>query len=108
MSLPVLSPGTLVKPQTRDGRFHWWAVVSDPGPVSDPRRIIELARTEPERADQHIRLRRDRVHTDASRRSRYDVKPTLPSRHIDRNPDTGRFVASASKKHHGRRTDATR
>jgi hypothetical protein len=45
MSYPLLVPGTLVKPQTRDGRFHWYAVVRDPGPARNPRRIIELART---------------------------------------------------------------
>src|SRR5262245_21997520 len=78
MILPVLTAGTLVKPQTRDGRLHWWAVVADPVPAGDPRRRITWQRSEPQRADQHIRLRRDRVHTDA-RLSKYDTKPTPPA-----------------------------
>ena len=49
----------------------------------DPRRIIELARTEPQRADQRVRLRRDRVHTDALRISIFDVKPTVPPIYAD-------------------------
>jgi hypothetical protein len=36
-------------------------VVKDPGPARDPHRIIELARTEPQRADQRVRVRRDRA-----------------------------------------------
>jgi hypothetical protein len=69
MSYPVLAPGTFVKPQVTDLRFHWLIVLSDPGPASNPRRIIKLQRTEPARADQYIKLRRDRVDvcTDVSR-----------------------------------------
>jgi hypothetical protein len=78
MSYPVLAPGTLVKPQVSGLRFHWLRVVEDPGPAHHPRRIIELCRTEPERADQRVRVRRDRVHEDATKISVFDVKPTPP------------------------------
>jgi hypothetical protein len=77
MNFPLLAPGSLVKPQTSDLRFHWLRVVDDPGPENLAKRIVTLARTEPERADQWIKVRRDRVHTD-TRMSVYDVKPTLP------------------------------
>src|SRR5262245_45808976 len=76
MGYPVLPSGSLVKPQVRGLNFHWLRVVNDPGPADNPCRIIELARTEPNRADQRIQLRRDRVHTDASRMSMFDVKPS--------------------------------
>jgi hypothetical protein len=78
MSYPLLPTGTLVKPQVRGLNFHWLRVVDDPGPAHHPRRIIELQRTEPERADQRVRVRRDRVHTDTTKISVYDVKPTAP------------------------------
>ena len=80
MSYPVLAPGTLVKPMIHGLLFHWLKVVEDPGPAHHPKRIITLARTELERADQHIKLRRDRIHDDASRMSVYDVRPTNPPR----------------------------
>jgi hypothetical protein len=51
MSYPLLEPGSLVKPQVAGLRFHWLTVIADPGPARNPRCIIELARTEPERAD---------------------------------------------------------
>ena len=73
---PVLTPGTLVKPQVRGLTFHWLRVIEDPGPEHHPKRIITLARTEPERANQWLKVRRDRVHADASRMSVFDVKPT--------------------------------
>jgi hypothetical protein len=76
MSYPVLAPGTLVKPQIRGLTFHWLRVVEDPGPEHLPKRVVTLARTEPERADQWLKVRRDRVHDDASRMSVFDVKPT--------------------------------
>jgi hypothetical protein len=75
---PVLPPGTLVKPQVRGLTFHWLRVVDDPGPEHLPKRVIVLARTEPERSDQWVRVCRDRVHADASRMSVSDVKPTAP------------------------------
>ena len=73
---PVLAPGTLVKPQVRGLTFHWLRVVEDPGPEHLPKRVVTLARTEPERADQWLKVRRDRVHADASRMSVFDAKPT--------------------------------
>jgi hypothetical protein len=75
-SYPILPPGTLVKPQVRDGRFHWWRVVHDDGPEHLANRVIVLCRTEPERCDQHVLVRRDRVHVDA-RMSIFDVQPTV-------------------------------
>jgi hypothetical protein len=105
MSYPILPPGTLVKPQVRGLNFHWLRVIDDPGPANLARRVVTLARTEPERSDQHVRLRRDRVHADASRMSVFDVKPTLPAPVISavrerrrRDPETGRFVV---EKRHG-------
>jgi hypothetical protein len=63
MSYPLLAPGSLVKPQ--DGlNFHWLRVVDDPGPENLAKRVITLGRIEPERFDQWIKVRRDRVHTD--------------------------------------------
>ena len=76
MSLPVLEHGTLVKPQVSGLLFHWLQVLHDPGPESDHRRRIVLARTEPSRSNERLLLRRDRVHTDASRMSVWDVVPT--------------------------------
>jgi hypothetical protein len=85
MSYPLLAPGTLVKPQVRGLNFHWLRVVEDPGPAHHPRRIIELQRTEPQRADQRVRVRRDRVHTDNLCRFRREaahdsgmMSPTVP------------------------------
>lgn len=76
MSLPILPHGTLVKPQVSGLLFHWLQVLHDPGPASDRKRRIVLARTEPERRNERLLLRRDRVHTDASRLSVWDVVPT--------------------------------
>jgi hypothetical protein len=63
MSYPLLAPGSLVRPQ--DGlNFHWLRVVRDDGPENLAKRVVVLQRTEPDRADQHVLVRRDRVHTD--------------------------------------------
>jgi hypothetical protein len=79
MSYPILAPGQLVKPQVRGLTFHWLRVIEDPGPAGSGRRIITLQRTEPQRAEQHVKLRRDRVHSDPSKVSMFDVPPTPPA-----------------------------
>ena len=85
-----------MKPQVGGLRFHWLRVLKDDGPARNPRRIIELARTEPARADQRIRLRRDRVHTDA-RISIFDVKPTAARRCRHQTGDPGRSRPEGSR-----------
>jgi hypothetical protein len=57
MQYPILKPGTLAKPQTRDGRFQWMQIIDDPGPAHDHTRRITLQ----DRRGNPVIVRRDRV-----------------------------------------------
>ena len=92
MKYPILKPGTLAKPQTRDGRFHWLAVIHDPGPPHKRDRRITL---QGRQAGTSTIVRRDRV-TVGSPRSIFDS--TLAPSGVTPPPGDKRAIADAGRK----------
>ena len=89
---PVLPAGTLAKPQTRDGRFHWLAVIHDPGPPHKRDRLVVL---QGRQAGIPTIVRRDRV-TLGSPRSIFDS--TLAPSGVTPPPGDKRANAAAGRK----------
>ena len=89
---PILKAGTLAKPQTRDGRFRWLAVIHDPGPPHKrDRRIVLQGR----QAGNPTIVRRDRV-TVGTPRSIYNS--TLAPSGVTPPPGDKRAIADAGRK----------